>query len=324
MKIVVLDGYILNPGDLTWEPLERFGDLTVYDRTVYDNSNDDLIIERIGDAEIVFTNKTPLSENVFKNAPKLKFLGVLATGYNVVDVDAAGKLGITITNIPGYGTRSVAQMAVALLLELTNHVWVHNEAVKNGEWNRIKEWCFWKQPLMELDNKVAGIIGYGRIGQATAKIVQSMGMKVIAYNRHENKELESENMKYAKLDDIFEKSDVIFLHCPLSHDNRGMINRSSIRKMKDGVIIINNARGPLIVDQDLADALNSGKIRGAALDVTSEEPIDKDNPLLKAKNCIITPHISWAARETRQRLMNIAADNLKNFLEGTPVNTVNK
>jgi glycerate dehydrogenase len=323
VKIVVLDGYVLNPGDLTWEPLKRFGDLTVYDRTVYDGSRDDLIIERIGDAEIVFTNKTPLSENVFKNCPKLKFLGILATGYNVVDVDAARKLGITVTNIPNYSTQSVAQMAVALLLELTNHVWIHNEAIKNGEWNRIGEWCFWKKPLIELDNKTAGIIGYGRIGRATSKIVQSMGMKVIAYNRHQNKNLENDNMKYGTLEDVFGKSDVIFLHCPLTDDTRGIINRQSISKMKDGVIIINNARGPLIVDEDLADGLNSGKIRGAALDVMSQEPVRKDSPLLKEENCIITPHISWAARETRQRLMNIAADNLRQFLEGTPVNVVN-
>jgi glycerate dehydrogenase len=324
MKIVVLDGHILNPGDLTWEPLKEFGDLTVYDRTVYDDSNDDLIIERIGDAEIVFTNKTPISENVFRSCPRLKFLGVLATGYNVVDVDAAKKFSICVTNIPNYGTESVAQMAVALLLELTNHVWIHSEAVKNGEWNKIGEWCFWKQPLMELNGKTAGIIGYGRIGQATSKIVQAMGMKVIAYNRHQHKELENESMRYVRLEDIFEKSDAIFLHCPLSEDNRGMINRGSISRMKDGVIIINNARGPLIVDEDLAHGLNSGKIGGAALDVMSQEPIREDSPLLKAKNCIITPHISWAARETRQRLMDIAAENLRKFLEGAPVNAVNK
>ncbi|OAA93992.1 D-2-hydroxyacid dehydrogenase [Clostridium coskatii] len=322
MKIVILDGYVLNPGDLRWSSLEKLGDLTVYDKTIFDNSNDDLIIERIKDAEVVFTNKTPISENVFKNCPKLKYLGVLATGYNVVDIKASKKFGVVVTNIPSYSTDAVAQMAVSLLLELTNHVSIHNKAVKEGQWNEIGEWCFWKKPLMELGGKTAGIIGYGKIGQATSKIVQAMGMKVLAYNRHKNKVLESENVKYAELNDVFEKSNVIFLHCPLTEETKGIINSKSIEHMKDGVIIVNNARGPLIVEEDLAHALNTGKVYGAALDVTSREPVKKESPLLKAENCIITPHISWAAKETRERLLNIAVENLKNFLEGNPINVI--
>ncbi|OBR89716.1 MULTISPECIES: D-2-hydroxyacid dehydrogenase [Clostridium] len=322
MKIVILDGYVLNPGDLSWSSLEELGDLTVYDKTVFDNSNDDLIIERIKDAEIVFTNKTPISENVFKNCPKLKYLGVLATGYNIVDIKASKKFGVVVTNIPNYSTDAVAQMAVSLLLELTNHVSIHNKAVKERQWNEIGEWCFWKKSLMELGSKTAGIIGYGKIGQATSKIVQAMGMKVLAYNRHKNKVLESENVKYAELNDVFEKSDVIFLHCPLTEETKGIINSKSIERMKDGVIIVNNARGSLIVEEDLAHALNNGKVYGAALDVTSREPIEKESPLLKAENCIITPHISWAAKETRERLLNIAVENLKKFLEGNPINVI--
>ena len=322
MKIVILDGYVLNPGDLSWSSLEKLGDLTVYDKTIFDNSNDGLIIDRIKNAEIVFTNKTPISENVFKNCSKLKYLGVLATGYNVVDIKASKKFGVVVTNIPSYSTDAVAQMAVALLLELTNHVSIHNKAVRDGQWNEIGEWCFWEKPLMELAGKTAGIIGYGKIGQATSKIVQAMGMKVLAYNRHKNKVLESENVKYGELNDVFEKSDVIFLHCPLTEETKGIINSKSIERMKDGVIIVNNARGPLIVEEDLANALNTGKVYGAALDVTSREPIEKESSLLKAENCIITPHISWAAKETRQRLINIAVENLKKFLEGNPINVI--
>ncbi|OAA91828.1 D-2-hydroxyacid dehydrogenase [Clostridium ljungdahlii] len=324
MKIVVLDGYTLNPGDISWEPLEKLGDLNVYDRTSHDNDNNDLILERIKDAEIVFTNDITLSRDVLEKSPKLQYVGILATGYNMVDVNAAKELGITVTNIPTYGTSSVSQMAVALLLELCHHVWAHSEAVKNGEWASNGDWCFWKYPLIELANKTAGIIGYGRIGQSTGKILQAFGMKVLAYDKHENKNLENDSMKYAKLNELFQESDVVFLHCPLFDSNRGIINKDSISKMKDGVIIINNARGPLIVEKDLAEALNSGKISGAALDVVSIEPIEESNPLLKAKNCIITPHISWAPRESRQRLMDIAAENLERFLEGSPVNVVSR
>lgn len=322
MEIVVLDGYTLNPGDLTWEAFEKFGNLGVYNRTSYDLNGEDLIIERIKNADIVFTNKTPLSYRTLKEAANLKYIGVLATGYNVVDVDAAKKLGITVTNIPTYGTSSVSQMAIALLLEICHHVWVHSESVKNGEWSNNEDWCFWKYPLIELADKTAGIIGYGRIGRATGKIAQALGMNIIAYDEYEDKSLESNNMRYAGLDELFKKSDVIFLHCPLFKETERIINKKTIEKMKDRVIIINNSRGPLIQEEDLADALNNGKVAGAALDVVSTEPIKIDNPLLKAKNCIITPHISWAPQESRKRLMDIAANNLEKYLKGEAVNVV--
>ena len=319
MKIVVLDGYTLNPGDLSWGELEKLGELTVYDRTP-----EDKILERIGDAEIVYTNKTPLTREIFNKAPNIKWVGVLATGYNVVDVEAAKEKGIPVTNVPTYGTAAVAQMVFALLLEICHHVWEHNEAVKSGEWTRSKDFCFWKYPLIELAGKTMGIIGYGRIGQATGKIAQAMGMKVLAYDQYENKALESETMKYVSLDELLRESDVISLHCPLFESTRGIINKESIARMKDGVIIINTSRGPLIVEEDLAEALNSGKVYAAAVDVVSTEPIREGNPLLKAKNIIITPHIAWAPKESRQRLMDIAVNNLKSYLDGNPVNVVNK
>lgn len=324
MKIVILDGYTENPGDLSWEGLEKLGELTVYDRTSYDLSGEDKIVERGKDADVIFTNKTPLSREAMKKMPHLKYIGVLATGYNVVDVAAAKEMGIVVTNIPTYGTAAVAQMAIALLLEMCHHVWAHSEAVKNGEWTNNKDWCFWNYPLIELADKTIGIIGFGRIGQSVGKIAQSLGMKVLAYDAHVNKELESDTLRYTDLEKLLKESDVISLHCPLFDSTKGMINKNSISKMKDGVMIINNSRGPLIVEEDLAEALNSGKVAGAALDVVSTEPIRADNPLLKAKNCIITPHISWAPKESRQRLMDIAVDNLRKFVEGTPVNVVNK
>lgn len=324
MKIVVLDGYTLNPGDLSWAGLEELGDLTVYDRTVFDRSNDNLIIERIGDAQIVFTNKTPLPREVLSKVPNVKYIGVLATGYNIVDIEAAKELGITVTNIPTYGTDSVAQMVFAHLLEICHHVAAHSDAVKNGEWTNNVDWCFWKYPLIELAGKTMGIIGYGRIGQAVGRVAQAFGMKVLANDKYPNKDLESDTLKYVELDELLANSDVISLHCPLFEENKGMINKDSIAKMKDGVIIINTSRGPLIVEEDLAEALNSGKVYAAGLDVVSTEPIKADNPLLKAKNIFLTPHIAWAPKESRQRLMDIAVNNLKQFLEGSPVNVVNQ
>jgi glycerate dehydrogenase len=318
MKIVVLDGYTLNPGDITWKGLEKLGELKVYDR-----SGEDLIVESVGDAEAVFTNKTPLSKDVLKKMTNLKFIGVLATGYNIVDVDAAKELGIVVTNIPTYGTDAVSQMAIALLLGICHHVGEHSESVKRGEWANNLDWCYWNYPLIELAGKTMGIIGYGRIGQGTGRIAQALGMKVIAYDQYKNQSLESNTMKYVELDELMEKSDVISLHCPLFENTKGIINKNTISKMKDGVKIINNSRGPLIVEEDLAEALNSGKVGAAAVDVVSTEPIKMDNPLLKAKNCIITPHISWAPKESRERLMNIAIENLKQFLEGKPINVVN-
>jgi len=324
MNIVVLDGYTLNPGDISWKGIERLGSLKVYDRTAYDVRGKDLIIDRAKDAEIIFTNKTPLSKEIIDKLPKLKFVGVLATGYNVVDTAAAREKGVVVTNIPTYGTDSVGQMAIALLLEMCHHVWAHSESVKKGEWANNVDWCYWNYPLIELSGKTMGIIGYGRIGQSTGRIAQAMGMKVAAYDEYQNKSLESETMKYTDLDTLFKTSDVIALHCPLFESTKEIINKKTIAKMKDGVMIINNSRGPLVAEQDLADALNCGKVGGAALDVVSTEPIKDSNPLLKAKNCIITPHISWAPKESRQRLMDIAADNLEKFLSGSPVNVVNK
>ena len=324
MKIVILDGYTLNPGDLSWDELKKYGELTVYDRTTYDPEEETKIIERAKDAEIIFINKTPLTAQTLKKLSKLKFICVLATGYNVVDIQAAKKLGIIVTNIPTYGTTAVAQMAFALLLEMCHHVWAHSEEVKKGAWTNNADWCFWNYPLIELAGKTMGIIGYGRIGQAVGTIAQAFGMKVLAYDLMQNKQLENEKLKYVEMDELLTNSDVISLHCPLFESNRGIINKNSIAKMKDGVMILNNSRGRLIVEQDLADALNSGKVAGAAVDVVSTEPIKMDNPLLKAKNCIITPHISWAPKESRQRLMDVAVNNLKQFLDNNPVNVVNK
>ncbi|MBP2627837.1 MAG: Glycerate dehydrogenase [Firmicutes bacterium] len=324
MKAVVLDGYTLNPGDLNWEKLEAMCETAVYDRTAYDISGKNLIIERVGDAEVVFTNKTPMTAEILKAMPNLKFIGVLATGYNVVDVDAAKAQGITVTNIPTYGTDAVAQMAIALLMEMCHHAGAHSDAVKKGDWTNNVDWCFWNYPLIELAGKTMGIVGFGRIGQATARIAQAFGMKVLAFDSYKNKALESESLQYTELDELLTQSDVISLHCPLFESTKGIINKESLAKMKSTAMLINTSRGPLVVEEDLAEALNSGKIAGAAVDVVSSEPIKGDNPLLTAKNCIITPHISWAPKESRQRLMDIAMDNLKNFIDGTPINVVNK
>lgn len=318
MKIVVLDGYTENPGDLSWDELRKLGDLTVYDRTA-----DGDIVSRIGDAELVITNKTPISRDTLERCPSVRYIGVLATGYNVVDTGAAKEKGIPVTNIPAYGTETVAQYAISLLLEICGHVGHHSEAVHGGRWESCEDFCFWDFPMIELCGKTMGIIGYGKIGQAVGRIAQAFGMKVLAFANHRRPELESETCRYTDLEELLEKSDVISLHCPLFPDTEGIINRETIAKMKDGVIIINNSRGQLIVEQDLADALESGKVLAAGVDVVSTEPIKGENPLLKAPNCIITPHISWAAKEARERLMNIAVDNVKQYLAGTPVNVVN-
>ncbi len=322
MKIVILDGYTENPGDLSWEGFEKLGELTVYDRTPL---NDDAeIMKRIGDAEVVITNKTPLSKAVFDKCTGIKYVGVLATGYNVVDVNAAKEKGIPVCNIPTYGTDAVGQFAIALLLEICHRIGHHSDAVAQGRWQTNDDWCFWDYPLIELSGKKMGIIGYGKIGQSTGRIAQALGMTVLAYDAYKNEDLVCDTCKYVELETLFSEADVISLHCPLFPETEGIINKNSIAKMKDGVIIINNSRGPLIVEEDLKDALNSGKIYAAGLDVVSSEPIKGDNPLLKAKNCLITPHISWAPRESRQRLMDVAVSNLKAFVDGNPVNVVNK
>lgn len=317
MKIVILDGYTENPGDLSWEGFEALGKVTVYDRTAPEE-----IVSRIGDAEIVILNKVPITEETLNQCGHIRYIGVLATGYNVVDVDACRKRGIPVCNIPTYGTAAVGQFAIAMLLEICHHVAHHSDAVHEGRWESNPDWCFWDYPLIELADKTMGIIGFGRIGQATGRIAKALGMRVIANDEYPNasgKEL----AEYVPREQLFEESDVIALHCPLFPSTEGMINKENIAKMKDGVIILNNSRGPLIVEEDLADALNSGKVYAAGLDVVSAEPIQGDNPLLKAKNCIITPHISWAPKESRQRLMDIAVENLKAFLAGESVNVVN-
>lgn len=320
MKIVVLDGYTENPGDLSWEPFEALGELTVYDRT--DVSDKDEIISRIGDAEAVLTNKTPIDRTVLDQCPNLRFISVLATGYNVVDVAYAKEKGIPVSNIPAYGTDAVGQFAIALLLEICHRIGHHDQAVKEGRWTACQDWCFWDYPLIELAGKTMGIIGFGRIGQKTGQIAKAMGMKILAYNRSQS-ESGKEIAEYVDLDTLLAQSDVIALHCPLFPETQEIINRETISKMKDGVIIINNSRGPLIAEQDLADALNSGKVYAAGLDVLCDEPMRKDNPLLTAKNCIITPHISWAPRESRQRIMDMSVRNLRAFLNGNPINVVN-
>lgn len=319
MKIVVLDGYTENPGDLSWDALGELGTLKVYDRTPLDK-----IIERIGEAEVIFINKVPISSETIKACPNLKFIGVLATGYNVVDAAAAKEAGIIVSNIPTYGTDAVAQFAIALLLELCHHIGEHSNCVKAGDWTNSQDWCFWNYPLIELAGKTMGVIGFGRIGQRTAEIAKAFGMKILAYDEYQNSALESEFCKYVTLDELLKNSDVISLHCPLTPSTQGMINKESIAKMKEGVLIINDSRGQLIVEEDLRDALNIGKVAGAALDVVSTEPINMNNPLLAAKNCIITPHIAWAPKESRQRLMNIAVDNLKAYMDEAPINVVNK
>ncbi|MDR7869520.1 MAG: D-2-hydroxyacid dehydrogenase [Tissierellaceae bacterium] len=322
MKIVVLDGFILNPGDLTWKGFEELGQTVVYDRTSYDPNDIDLIIERSKDADAILINKTPITREILNSLPNLKYIGVLATGYNVVDIEAAKEKGIVVTNIPTYGTEAVTQMVFALLFELTNHVAEHNKAVKEGQWSEKPDWCFWNKPLMEISGKTIGIIGYGRIGQRVGQVAQAFGMKVLANANRPRRELENENLKYVELEELYKECDIISLHCPLTETTKGMINKDSINMMKDGVIIINTGRGPLIIEEDLAEALSSGKVKGAGLDVVNVEPIQLDNPLLKQDNCIITPHIAWAPRETRSRLMDIAVDNLKGFINSKPINIV--
>lgn len=320
-KIVILDGYTENPGDLSWKDFETLGELVVYDRTPV--NDDEEIIHRIDNADIVFTNKTPLRRIVFERCSKLRFVGVLATGYNIVDIAAAKEKGIPVSNIPTYGTAAVAQFAIALLLEICHHIGHHSSSVREGRWSSCPDFCYWDYPLIELAGKTMGIIGFGRIGQATAHIAKALGMRILAndtYITQEGREL----AEFVTIPELLSQADVISLHCPLLPETQGIINKNTIAQMKDGVILINNSRGPLIVEEDLADALNRGKVYAAGLDVVSIEPIHMDNPLLKAKNCIITPHISWAPKESRQRLMDIALENLRHFLSGAPVNVVNK
>lgn len=320
MKIVVLDGYTLNPGDLNWDKLKTFGNVTVFDRTAY---NDVDIIRNIGDAEIIFTNKTPINKNVLQSATALKYIGVLATGYNVVDIATAKANSVTVTNVPDYSSQSVAQFTMALILELSHRIGDHNQAVQEGDWVKSKDFSFWNYPLIELAGKTLGLIGFGKIGKATAKLAEAFGMKVLVFNRTEYSEFENENLKFATLDDVLQNSDFISLHCPLTPETQDIINADSIKKMRDTAFLINTSRGPLVNELDLANALNNNRISGAAIDVISAEPMQAENPLLGTKNCIITPHIAWAPKEARLRLMDTTIENLNAFIKGNPQNVVN-
>ncbi len=316
LKIVVLDGYTLNPGDLTWDEISALGELEVYDRTAPED-----VIARSSGADAVFTNKVILNKVIMSELPNLKFIGVLATGYNVVDTQAASEAGIIVSNIPAYSTQSVAQLAFAHILNFARQVDLHARQVREGAWTGHRDFCFWSTPQTELTGKVLGIIGFGRIGQAIAKIGDAMGMQVI-FQSHRKKEDIPEYARQVSLEELMRSSDFISINCPLTAENQGFINKNTLSLMKPDAFLVNTGRGPLINEQDLADALNSGKIAGVGLDVLSIEPAREENPLLTARNCYITPHIAWATKEARIRLMGIAASNLKSFMEGKPVNKV--
>jgi glycerate dehydrogenase len=315
MKIVVLDGYALNPGDLSWDGIKKLGDFTVYVRTSADN-----VLERAKGADILFTNKVVLNKDIIERLPNLKYIGVLATGYNVVDMEAAKSGELIVTNIPAYSTASVAQMVFSHILNFVQNVGIHAQSVAKGDWSKSRDFAYWLTPQTELAGKTLGIIGFGRIGQAVAKIGLAFGMKVI-FNNRSNKKTDLE-VTQVSLDDLLSASDFISINCPLTDENVGFINKNTISKMKPTAFLVNTGRGQLINEQDLADALNSKNIAGAGLDVLSVEPARLDNPLPKAKNCFITPHIAWATSEARNRLMAIATENLKAFLDGTPINVV--
>lgn len=318
MKIVVLDGYGLNPGDLSWKGMEALGELTVYDRT-----SPSELMERSEGAEALITNKTLISAENMEALPELKYIGVLATGYNVVDIEAAKARGIVVTNIPAYSTSSVAQMVFAHILNITQRVGHYAEENSEGRWTNNADFCYWDTDLVELDGKKMGIVGFGNIGQATARIAQAFGMEVLLYTSKEQSAL-PQGMRKVALDELFAESDVISLHCPLTPDTKEMVNAARLKLMKPGAILVNTGRGPLVNEQDLADALNEGRIAAAGLDVLSVEPANADNPLLGAKNCFITPHIAWATKEARTRLMQIAVQNLKSYQEGYIINNVAK
>ena len=319
MKIVVLDGYTLNPGDLSWDALKALGDVEIYER-----SNPAEVLERATGADILLTNKTPLGKDILEQLPVVKFISLLATGYNVVDVQFAKQKGIVVSNVPGYGTASVVQMTFALLLEFCLHVQRHSDAVAAGRWSSSKDFCFWDYPLVELQDKTLGIIGFGDIGKKVADVASAFGMQIVANSRTQSDQGHRKNFKWVTLDELLRQADVVSIHSPLTPETTGLINKQTLQLMKPSAFLINTSRGPIIVDQDLADALNNGTIAGAGIDVLSAEPPTADNPLLKAKNCIITPHISWATKEARARLLDIAVNNVKAFLEGKAVNVVNK
>jgi glycerate dehydrogenase len=319
MKIVLLDGYTLNPGDLAWDDLKKFGDLVIYERTPPDK-----VVERSKGAQIILTNKTPINENAFNELPDLNYVGVLATGFNIVDTQAAKRRGIIVSNAPGYGTQSVAQMTFGLLLELCLHVQFHSNSVMKGDWARSADWCYWNYPLVELAGKTIGIIGFGTIGQKVGDIATAFGMNILGAARTRSDQSHRKNFAWAEIPELLMQSDVVTIHCQLTPETKGLINKASLMTMKPSAFLLNTSRGPIIVDEDLADALHRNVIAGAALDVLSMEPPAAENLLFKAKNCIITPHIAWATKEARSRLMGIVVNNISAFIAGTPLNVVNK
>lgn len=318
MKLVILDGNAANPGDLSWDGLREFGELIVYDRTPQQ-----LAVERIGDADIVITNKVVVTAELLDACPNVRLVCVLATGYNTVDTEAARQRNVTVCNVPAYSTDSVAQLTMALLLEICLRVGDHNNSVHAGDWVRAKDYSYWNYPLIEIADKTMGIIGMGSIGQRVACLARAFGMKIVYYSRTEKPELEKEGYRYMPMDELLAESDVVSLHCPLTEETTGLINAAALDKMKQGAILLNTTRGAVIVEKDVASALQSGKLYAAGVDVLSSEPPSADNPLLALDNCIITPHIAWAPTEARTRLIGVVVDNVKNYLAGTPVNVVN-
>ena len=318
MKIVVLDGFRANPGDLSWEKVARFGEFINYDRTP-----DDEILSRIGDAEVVLTNKTPLTRETLEKCPNMKLVVVLATGYNVVDTKAAAELGIIVTNIPSYSSADVAQLAIAFMLEIALNVGKTTEDIHNGRWCKDPDWCYWDYPLIELEGLTLGIIGYGNIGKRVGAIANALGMKVVYNVRHHDPSLDSEDCHYVDLEELYAVSDIVTIHCPETAETRHMINKDTIAKMKDGVIFINTSRGGIMVEQDIADALKSGKIYAAGIDALEHEPMKEDCPLLNAPNCYITGHIGWQPKAARERLMKITEANIEAYIKGNPINKVN-
>jgi glycerate dehydrogenase len=317
MNIVVLDGYTLNPGDLSWAELEKLGPCEIHDRTPADR-----VVQRAASADIVLTNKTPVDRAAIAKLPRLRYLGVLATGYNIVDVAAARDRAIPVTNVPSYGTQSVAQMTFALLLELTQHAGHHAQSVRDGRWTRSPDFCYWDFPLIELDGLTLGLVGFGRIGQAVAKLATAFGLRVIVHTRTPPAGIQLP-VQFVPLEELFRASDVVSLHCPLTEETRHLVNGPRLALMKPAAFLINTSRGPLVDEPALAEALNAGRLAGAALDVLSVEPPVADNPLLTAKNCLVTPHIAWATRAARARLMDVAVANVRSFLDGQPRNVVN-
>jgi len=318
MKIVITDGYALNPGDLSYDCIRQFGDVTIYDNTETETQ----AIERIGDADIILVNKLPITDSLLQHCPNVKLICVQATGYNTVDCDACKKRGILVTNVPTYGTSAVAQFTLALMLELCHRIGLHNHSVHQGDWVNSSCFCYWLTPQMELAGKTLGIIGFGRIGQAVAKLAKAFDMRILAFSRTEHPGFEN-IAEYADLDTVLAHSDIVSLHCPLYPETAKIINRDSIAKMKDGALLVNTSRGGLVDEEALLEALESGKLRGAAVDVVSTEPMKADNPLLKTKKCILTPHIAWAPVESRQRLLDCVVENIRAYLNGAPQNVVN-